>query len=176
MKNLIILFFVVAFVCSITTSFAQKNAKFGHINSQELVLLMPEKQTATTALQEHTAQLENQLIEMNKEIEDKYALFMQQRDTYSDLIRQTKEKEIVDLQERLQNFQQTAQQDIQQKEAELWQPVIDKANNAIQEVGKENGFTYIFDVSAGVVLYFSPESIDVLPLVKTKLGITTTTE
>jgi outer membrane protein len=92
------------------------------------------------------------------------------------LIRQTKEKEIVDLQERLQNFQQTAQQDIQQKEAELWQPVIDKANNAIQEVGKENGFTYIFDVSAGVVLYFSPESIDVLPLVKTKLGITTTTE
>ena len=119
MKNLIKLFFVVAFVCSITTSFAQKNAKFGHINSQELVLLMPEKQTATTALQEHTAQLENQLIEMNKEIEDKYALFMQQRDTYSDLIRQTKEKEIVDLQERLQNFQQTAQQDIQQKEAEL---------------------------------------------------------
>jgi len=175
MKKLIKFIFVIAFIFSITNGFSQKNYKFGHINSQELIQLMPERDIASAALQEHTAQLENQLKEMNSEIESKYTVYMQQKDTYTDLIRQTKEKELGDLQERMQNFQMTAQQDIQNKEAELWQPIVDKANKAIDEVGKENGFTYIFDVSTGSVVYFSPESIDVMPLVKAKLGITTTT-
>jgi len=58
-----------------------------------------------------------------------------------------------------------------QKESQLLQPIIEKADKAIKEVGKENGYTYIFDLSRGSVVYFSEVSEDVLPLVKKKLGI-----
>ena len=45
------------------------------------------------------------------------------------------------------------------------------ALNAIKEVGKENGFTYVFDLSAGGILYFADNTEDILPLVKKKLGL-----
>ena len=60
---------------------------------------------------------------------------------------------------------------MQQKEAELFQPIMDKAQAAIEKVSKSNGFTYVFDISAGGVVYFSEKSIDILPLVKKELGI-----
>ena len=75
------------------------------------------------------------------------------------------------MQQRIQGFQQTAQQDLQQKEAELFQPIMDKAQSAIEAVAKANGFTHVFDLGAGGVLYFSEQSIDILPLVKKELGI-----
>ena len=75
------------------------------------------------------------------------------------------------MQGRMQEFQMTAQQDYQQKEAELFQPIMDEAQNAIEKVAKANGFTYVFDLSAGGLVYFSEESVDILPLVKKELGI-----
>ena len=90
--------------------------------------------------------------------------------TMSDLIRQTKEKEITDLQARIQAFQQSADQDLSTKQAELFNPLIEKVKNAINDVGRENGYTYIMDIGAGAVVYFEGGD-DVLPLVKKKLGI-----
>ena len=63
------------------------------------------------------------------------------------------------------------QQQLQQKQGELLQPVFDKAEKAIEEVAKEQGLMYVFDIGTKVVLYKSAQSVDVLPLVKTKLGI-----
>ncbi|MBK8808945.1 MAG: OmpH family outer membrane protein [Bacteroidales bacterium] len=71
----------------------------------------------------------------------------------------------------MQNYQQEAQSQLQKKEAELFQPILEKAQLAIAEVGKENGFIYIFDISSKVVLFQSDKSIDVMPLVKKKLGM-----
>ena len=75
------------------------------------------------------------------------------------------------MQQRAQEFEQTAQQDYQKQQADLMKPIIDKANATIQKVAKANGFIYIFDVSTGSVAYFSDQSIDVLPLVKKELGL-----
>ncbi len=60
---------------------------------------------------------------------------------------------------------------MQKKQQEMLQPIIDKANNAIKEVARENGFIYIFDIAGGTILYYSEKSVDILPLVKKKLGI-----
>ncbi len=60
---------------------------------------------------------------------------------------------------------------MQRKQAEVMQPIIEKAQNAIKEVAKANGFTYVYDIASGVLLYFSDDSEDILPLVKQKLGI-----
>jgi outer membrane protein len=75
------------------------------------------------------------------------------------------------MQQRIANFEQVAQQDLQQQQQTLIQPVLEKANNAIKEVAEENDFVYIFDVSRGNPVFFSDKSIDILPLVRTKLGL-----
>ena len=73
--------------------------------------------------------------------------------------------------QRIQKFEELAMNKLQKAREELFEPVMTKATNAIKEVAKENGFTYIFDMSSGAVLFASETSEDILPLVKKKLGI-----
>ena len=151
--------------------FAQTNYKFGHINSQELIALMPESDSAQAELEKFAQGLQDQADVMQVELNKKYQDYLAQRDNLTDLIRQTKEGELNDLQGRIQAFNGSAQQDMQRKQAEVMQPIIEKAQNAIKEVAKANGFTYVYDIASGVLLYFSDDSEDILPLVKQKLGI-----
>ena len=88
----------------------------------------------------------------------------------TELIRTTKEQELNDLNQRIQVYQQNAQQKLQEKEKELLQPIIDRAKQAISDVAKENGYSYIFDTSAGTLLY-QQDSDDIFSLVKKKLGL-----
>jgi len=150
---------------------AQPKLRFGHINSQELLAAMPERNSAQLVLERYVKQLSDQLQSMQDEYQTKVQDYLKNQTTYSDLIKQTKEQELTTMNENIQAFQTNAQQDMQQKESQLIQPIIDKADKAIKEVGKENAFTYIFDLSRGTVIYFSEMSEDVTPLVKKKLGI-----
>lgn len=162
--------FLLAVIISVST-FGQGKQKFGHINSNDLLLAMPENQQAREALQQHSKELETQLMAMQAELEQKYNDYLAKKDSLSTLIQQTRETELQDLNTRIQSFQQTAQQDLQAKEQELLQPIIEKARNTIREISKEQGYTYVFDTSTGALVYWPEESDDLLPLVKTKLGI-----
>jgi outer membrane protein len=148
-----------------------QNLKFGHINSQELLTAMPESDSAQAKIEKLAGDYEQQLEEMRVELNKKYDEYLTNRDNYTDLIRQTKEADITEMQQRIGNFEQVAQQDLQQQQQQLIQPVLEKANNAIKEVAEENGFVYIFDVSRGNPVYFSEKSIDIISLVRTKLGL-----
>lgn len=79
-------------------------------------------------------------------------------------------KELQDLQNRMIQLQQSAEEKVGKKRDELIKPILEKAQNAIQTVGKENGYSYIFDASGGAVV-FAKDSDNVMPLVKAKLGI-----
>jgi outer membrane protein len=171
MKNLLKIAIAVVLIISVSSLFAQGKLKFGHINSSELVKLMPERDSAQKALQAYGKELEDQLSSMQAELETKYSDYLKQESTLNEVVKSTKQKELQDLNTRIQEFQTTAQENYRKKESDLLQPIIDKANKAIQEVGKEKGYIYIFDVSAGAVVYFSTESEDIMPLVKAKLGI-----
>lgn len=153
-----------------TTVFAQKSAKIGHINSNDLLSAMPERAAIQTELEDHANQLRATLEAMRKEYETKVSEFQTKQDVMTDVIKQSKVKEITDLEARITEFQQTAEADLQKKEQDLLQPVIDKAKEAINTVAKEGGYTYILDSSVGVVLY-SVETDDILPAVKKKLAI-----
>ena len=107
---------------------------------------------------------------MRKEYETKVGEFQSKQDVMTDVIKDTKIKEITDLEKRITEFQQTAEADLQKKEQTLLQPIIDKAKTAINDVAKENGYTYVLDSSVGVVLY-SVDSDDLLAKVKKKLGM-----
>ncbi len=152
------------------SAFAQKSVKIGHINSNELLAAMPERETIQKDIEDYAAQLTTTMDAMRKEYESKVADFQSKQDVMTDIIRDNKIKEITDLEKRITEFQKTAQADLQKKEEKLLQPIIDKAKQAIDDVAKENNYTYVLDSSMGVVLY-SIESDDILPLVKKKLGI-----
>lgn len=143
--------------------------KFGHIDSQELLLSMPERDAAQKKLEEQAVMYEEQLKSMQAEFQTKYDDYLAKGQTWPEAIRKTKEKELGQLQQGIQDFGQTAQQDLGALEEELLTPMFDRARKAIEDVGAENGFTYIFDSSTGVTLFNGGE--DVTALVRTKLGL-----
>ena len=145
--------------------------KFGHVASDELVQAMPEYDSALTKLEELRTHYGDEIERIQVEINNKIEEFNQGEATMSDLIKEAKASEIQELQVRLQNYSQTAQQEMQQRQLRLMQPIMDKARNAIEEVAREKGLLYVFDISQGNPVYTSPESLDVMPLVKAKLGI-----
>ena len=95
--------------------FAQKAPKIGHINSNDLLTAMPERATVQKELEEHANQLRATLDAMRKEYETKVAEFQSKQDVMTDIIKQTKIKEITDLEKRITEFQQTAESDLQKK-------------------------------------------------------------
>lgn len=153
-----------------TGASAQKALKFGHINSNDLLEVMPEKDTAEKKLQDFAKQLELQLSAMSGEYEKKIADYQANVGVMNEVVKQSKEEEIMDLEKRIREFQGKAQTSLQSKEQELMKPLVEKAKNAIENVAKENGFSYVFDSGSGALLY-KPESEDILPLVKKKLGL-----
>ncbi len=172
MKNILNIAFtgLVVLSMSLTVS-AQKSAKFGHINSNDLLTIMPERDTAEAKLKSFAQELELQLTKMSGEYEKKYTDYQQNVNVMNEVVRASKEEEIMELQKRIQDFQQKAQTSLQQKEAKLMEPLIDKAKKAIKDVAAENGYTYVFDSSVGALIHY-PDGDDLLPLVKKKLGLT----
>jgi outer membrane protein len=170
MRNLIKLFALLFFAGIISSAGAQ-NLKFGHIDLQALVQLMPERASAETEFNSFQTELEEVLGEMQQNYQQKLKELEGLGEDASEVKRNAKITELQDIQQRIQNYQMTANQQLQQKQAELLQPVFDKAENAIQDVAKEQGLLYVFDTGTKVVLYKSNQSLDMLPLVKQKLGL-----
>ena len=156
-------------MCS-TNTFAQK---FGYINSSELIMAMPERVEIENKLKAYREELNSQLEAIGVEFNTKLEEYQKNEATYSDLIKQTKEKELADLQERWTEFNNVLiPQDLQKKQNELMSPILEKARNAINEVSQSQGFTMVFDMDAGAILYQDDKSVtNIMSLVKEKLGI-----
>lgn len=165
MKKLIIVFIV---LITAAPTFAQQ--KFGHIDSAALLELMPEKATAEKELEAFAKEFQSALEAMAKEYEGKVTAFQAGEKDMIATVRNTKMREIADLERRIQEFQQQAQEEIGKKEQEVLTPIIDKARKAIDEVAEAKGYTYIFDSSLGVLLY-AKDTEDVMADVKAKLGL-----
>lgn len=171
MKNTIKIMLTGAVIMAMSfSSFAQKAPKFGHINSNDLLTIMPERDSAEAELKSFAQELELQLTKMSSEYEKKYTDYQANVAVMNEVVRASKEEEILELQKRIQDFQQKAQQSLQQKEGALMEPLVEKAKKAIKDVAKENGYTYVFDSSVGALIHY-PETDDLLPLVKKKLGL-----
>lgn len=169
MKNTIKLIVVVAFTLAAMSVSAQ--VKLGHIETQKLIQAMPEMTAAQKTLQDKQAEIEKELTNMQEQFRTKLTDYNNTAKTMSDVIRASKEQELQELQQRIQSFQQIAMDNLEKTQKDLMEPIMNKALTAIKEVGKENGFAYIYDMSAGVILFAAENTEDVLPLVKKKLGL-----
>ena len=162
--------FILAFCFTTLGGNAQNQEKFGHINFADLYALMPGLDSVKALYEKYASSIQSQFDAMQNELESKIVDYQNNQTTMSDIIRQTKEREIQDLQSRMEAFQTSAQQDLQNKEVELTTPIIEKAQNAVKEVAKENGYTYILNSAGGMVLFADPLD-NITDLVKKKLGI-----
>lgn len=143
--------------------------KMGHTNIQELLMLLPERAEAEQKIQNLAKTLEGRLSAMTTEYQQKVQAYQNEQAEMSATIRDSEARSIMELEQRITEFQQNAQNEIQQKESELLEPMVTRLTKAIELVGKENNFTYIFDTSSGTLLYKGGE--DVTPLVKAHLEI-----
>jgi len=169
MKKII---FAILLFAGLSTIAGAQNPKFGHINANELVSLMSEMDSARVKLQAYQTDLEDTMQGMEDEYNTKYTEYQRKQNTWTPAVREAKETEIQSLVQRIQQFQQTAQQEMQQMQQLLMNPVVEKADKAIKKVAKDNGLTYVFDTSAGALLYQDEtQSVNLLPLAKKELGI-----
>ena len=132
----------------------------------------PEAATAQLALQQEVENLQEQAQMMGSEYEAQLKDFQVNQDSMSEAIRNDKLKSLQDLEERITLFQQSAQQSIQLKEAELFEPILTKIQNAIDEVSKDKGYSYVFDIggNAGGLVYKN-DTHDITNMVKAQLNL-----
>ncbi|WP_297097037.1 OmpH family outer membrane protein [uncultured Draconibacterium sp.] len=155
----------VVMLCIATVTNAQKPLKIGHVNIQELVQKHPSMDSLQTIIDRESKDMQEIYEEMIAEHEAAIEKFEAESDTYSDFVKQTKQNDILEQSQKIQNYSQSAQQQLQNRNMELIQPIYKQINQEISNIAGAQNFTYVLDVSAGNVAYISPESEDLTPLV-----------
>lgn len=148
---------------------ASAQAKVAHINVQELMTNMPDMKAANTQLENIGKTYDTQYRTMVTEYQNKIQKYEKEASTVGDAVNQTRQKEVQDMADRIQEYQQTAQRELQQKQEDILKPILEKARLAIQKVAKAKGYQYVLDSSTGSGVLMA-EGPDLLADVKKELG------
>lgn len=146
--------------------FAQK---FAVINTQELMESMPELQTVKEQMEASSKKYEDEFAKLQEEFSKKFEEFQALEESTPQTIKERRMQEMQELENKVNQFRQTAAQDLQRQQQQLMAPIQQKVMTAIQTVGQEGNFTFIFENV--VPVYVGTDVTDVTPLVKAKLGI-----
>lgn len=148
---------------------ASAQVKVAHINIQELITAMPEMKSANAILQKLQDTHSSELKKMMAEYQAKVQQYSQDADSISQAQYESRVKEVKDMEGRIQDYNQAAEQEIVKKQEELYKPIIEKSRAAIQKVAKAQGFTYVLDSSQGKGVIVA-DGTDLLADVKKELG------
>ena len=149
--------------------FAQK---FGHIRSQEILIVMPEYTKAQADIEVMRKQYEDDMKRVEDEFQKKFTAFQQEQANLPKNILERRQKELQELSERGMQMQQDAQQELQQSWMQMLEPIAKKIDDAIKAVGQEGGYVFIFDLNATQIPFINETyATDVTSAVKAKLGI-----
>lgn len=169
MKQLAIILILGLFL---STSAVQAQQKFGHINSKDLIVMMPGYKKAQDSLAMYERQLREDYKGLENDFQRKALDYedIKNKPNTSKAILEIKRKDLEELQAKIQEFSMLAQDDLLDREKELFTPLLEKAKKAIEEVAKEGAFTYVLDSSTAALLYFK-DSEDLIEKVKKKLKL-----
>lgn len=170
MKSIYKIFTVIIFVIFHLSSEAQTN-KFGHIDLDALIQVMPEIGPTEAEFDKFQKELNEVMVEMQQDYQTKLKELEELGSDVSEVRRNAKFSELQSVQQRIQQYQQSAQQQVQLKYQELLDPIYKKATDAVEEVAREHDLLYVFETGTNAIIYKSSQSIDLMPLVKEKLGI-----
>jgi len=162
---------ILTLVCSIFA--AQAQTKVGHINSSNLLEMLPEADSIQKQLAQVQEMWQRILAEKETEAKTKYNALMIiiDKPSVSDSEKEIKTQEVENLQKQYQELQKRANDDLQIKQEELLSPLLEKVKKTISEVAKANGYAYVMDTTEGSGIIYSDSSFDLMPLVKAKLGV-----
>ncbi|MCQ2975025.1 MAG: OmpH family outer membrane protein [Bacteroidales bacterium] len=174
MKRLLLLFIAILSCACINTISAQK---IGHVDTQDILTNFADYKNAQTALENESKKYEQQMQTLATEYQTKLQAYQENvqladaaPEKWSVAIRADKESELMQLQERIQRFQETAQSALKSKQDELFAPIMDKIDNAIKKVGTAGGYVLVLEKNA--VLFINTDlSTDLTDTVKKELGI-----
>jgi outer membrane protein len=172
MKKNIVAALAAVFVLLSSAAFAQ--VKIGYTNADEILSALPEAKTIEAELKTYSTQIQTELEKKNQDLQKKYQEYLTavQSGNMAPSIRESKEKELENLQQSLREFQEKAQQDVQSKQQALLSPVYDKIQNAIDDIAKAENYDFIITSGAGAVpiLLYAKDEYDVTNKVIVKLG------
>ena len=162
---------ILALACSAFA--AQAQTKVGHINSSNLLEMLPEADSIQKQLAQVQEMWQRILAEKETEAKTKYSALMViiDKPSVSDSEKEIKTQEVENLQKQYQELQKRANDDLQIKQEELLSPLLEKVKKTISEVAKANGYAYVMDTTEGSGIIYSDSSFDLMPLVKAKLGV-----
>lgn len=166
MKKIIL----IAAAALLTLSASAQNFKFAHVNFNELVMLMPAADSARAQMAVSQQEAQDTYKSMIEEYNTKLQQYQQKSSTWTPAIRDSKEKELTDIQSRIEEFNQSIQQELQQQQNQLMAPIQQKAIDVVNKLAKEGGFIYVFEKSS--LLYVNEsQSTDLTPAARKVLGI-----
>lgn len=169
MKKMKTLFVAIAVFMS-ATSFMNAQSKIAHINAQELIEAMPDYKSAQSTLEKVQRTYDTEIKAMAKEFDNKIKQYDGEAASKSDAENQKRAEEVQGMQNNIAQYRQQALQDLEKKRAEIFQPILEKAQSTIQKVAKGLGYQYVLDstVGSGVIL---ADGKDIMSEVKKDLGI-----
>lgn len=151
-----------------TAAFAQP--KFAHVNFAELVQLMPEADQARATMAASSKEAQDTYQSMVEEFQKKYTDYQQKAASLTGAIKESKERELTEIQQRIQEFQQNIQQELQEQQEKLMAPLYKKAQETVSKLAKEAGYVFVFDKTS--ILYIDDaQSTDITPEARKILGI-----
>ena len=150
---------------------ASAQAKFGHVNSQEIIQAMPEFTKARTDIEALAKQYDADLKGMQEEIQKKAEALEKEQDTLPANIKQRREQELQEMYQKYQQSAQDNQQALAKEQSEKMQAITTKVLDAIKSVGQTDGYVYIMDIAGGIPYISTTLSTDVTAKVKAKLGL-----
>jgi outer membrane protein len=148
--------------------------KIGYADVDYIFSQLPEAKQIDTELKSTQAQLKNQIDTKYQEFQKKLADYQANLNTMLEAVRANTERELTQMQQNIEKLQSDAQTTIQAKQTQLMEPVYKKVGKGIEDVAKENSFTFILNQQIGgldVILY-GDENMDISDLVLKKLGVT----
>ncbi|AXT18948.1 OmpH family outer membrane protein [Flavobacteriaceae bacterium AU392] len=148
-------------------SLMNAQSKIAHINTQELIAAMPEYKAAQAEAEKFATTLDTDLKGIVTEYQNKAKQYQEEASTKTDEENQKRQQELLTMEQSIQQFRQKGAQDIQKKQADLLNPISEKAVAAIQKVARAQGFQYVMD-SPGLIM---AEGKDLMADVKKELGI-----
>ena len=165
MKKVLLITATVLFTLS-----AAAQPKFAHVNFSELVQLSPEADQARTTMAASEKEANETYQAMVEEFNTKYNTYSSKASTWTTAIRDSKEKELTEIQQRIQEFSQSVQSELQQQQQTLMAPIYQKAQETVKDLAKQGGYVYVFDVSS-LLYYDDTQSTDLTPAARKALGI-----
>lgn len=141
-----------------------------YVNSIELLEGFKEKEEASEKILSLSDNYKKELEIMQNEYNKKYSDYITYQNSLTDNIKLRRMQELTELENRIQQFMKLAQEDIEQQEQLMLNPLKERVMNTIKQVGIENNFTVVYDLADPSIAFINPNAVDANALVKRKLG------